>query len=164
MEGRCCKQARRLASRAHNTADSAGSRLGHASIHTHYILLCTLTRMPHSHMHVQLPKLRFEPTSAASELGKFFVYPTLPVFFSVETLKAFGPFYLVPMPCEVKISHAGGKYVTCRGLHILERNLAHSELNLSLWSENWPRAVSEEKKLEKTMEKACLHSLHETFP
>ena len=38
---------------------------------------------------------------------------------SDETVKAVGPFYLVPMPGEVKRSHTGGKCVTCRGLHML---------------------------------------------
>ena len=36
-----------------------------------------------------------------------------------ETLTYVEPFYLVIMPVEGKISHTGGKYVTCRGLHIL---------------------------------------------
>ena len=38
---------------------------------------------------------------------------------SDETVKAVGPFYLVSMPGGSKISHTGGKGVTCRGLHIL---------------------------------------------
>ena len=48
-----------------------------------------------------------------------FVNSVYPTCLSDGTLKAVGPFYLVSMPGEVKISHTRGKCVTCCGLHIL---------------------------------------------
>ena len=53
------------------------------------------------------------PLTAFSKLRQFHL-PHICLCLSEETLKAGGPFYLVPG--EIKRSHTGGKCVTCSGL------------------------------------------------
>ena len=69
------------------------------------------------------------PTAAVWKLGKF-LYPLCQCL-SEETLKAFGSFYLVSIPGEVKDpTPVGGKRVTCRGLH----NSTWSIMSARRWS------------------------------
>ena len=64
------------------------------------------------HQTIQLKGLGFKTTSAVSKLGQL----RLPHFASLseETVKAIGPFYLVPMPGQVKKPHKEMENTCCR--------------------------------------------------